>query len=50
MTVMVRVRVPVPVAFVAPSVTAKVPATVGVPVIVPKTGSMLNPAGNPVAV
>ena len=48
--VMVRVNVPVPVALVAPSVTAKVPPTVGVPEMVPRTGSMANPTGKPVAV
>ena len=47
--VIVRVNVPVPVALVAPRVTAKVPPTVGVPEMVPSPGSMVKPAGKPVA-
>jgi len=48
-TVNVKAALPVPVALVAPSVTVKVPATVGVPVMAPEETFTLNPAGNPVA-
>ncbi len=47
-TVIVKVAVPLPPAFVAPSVTAEVPAVVGVPEITPSAGSSVSPAGSPV--
>jgi hypothetical protein len=48
-TVIVRVAVPVPVAFVAPSSTAVVPPAVGVPVMTPVAATMLRPAGSGLA-
>ena len=49
-TVMVRVAVPVPVAFVAPRATREMPGPVGVPSMAPVRGFSTNPAGRPVAV
>ena len=48
-TVMVRVAVPVPVEFVADSVTVAVPAAVGVPLMAPVSALIDRPAGRPVA-
>jgi hypothetical protein len=48
-TVSVRVALPVPPLLVALSVTAKVPAVVGVPEIKPVAVFTNNPEGNPVA-
>jgi hypothetical protein len=47
--VSVRVALPVPLAFVALSVTVDVPAVVGVPEINPVVPLNDNPAGSPVA-
>jgi hypothetical protein len=47
--VSVRVALPVPLAFVALSVTVDVPAEVGVPEISPVVLFTDNPAGSPVA-
>ncbi len=46
--VIVKTFVPVPVIFVALSVSMNVPATVGVPLIIPVAVLIDNPAGNPV--
>jgi hypothetical protein len=48
-TVSVRVALPVPPAFVAPSVTVEVAAAVGVPEISPVVVLIDKPAGKPVA-
>jgi len=48
-TVITSVIVPVPPSLVAVTVTAQLPAVVGVPLMVPATGSTDNPSGNPVA-
>jgi hypothetical protein len=45
--VAVRLSVPVPVMFLAPSVTVEVPDEVGVPVTTPVEVLMLNPEGSP---
>jgi hypothetical protein len=48
-TVIVRVLVPEPPAFVAFKVTVEVAAAVGVPEINPLVALTVKPAGNPVA-
>ncbi len=48
--VIVKTFVPVPVIFVALSVSINVPVDVGVPLIIPVDVLTVNPAGNPVAV
>ena len=48
-TVIVSVALPVPVAFVAPSKTAVVPAVVGVPVMTPVAVTILRPGGSGLA-
>ncbi len=45
-----RVAVPVPPVLIAPSVTVKLPAWVGVPLIAPVEASSDRPVGRPVAV
>ena len=47
--VIVKVFVPVPLAFIALIVTVEVPLTVGVPLITPVDVFILNPDGKPVA-
>src|SRR4051812_37301738 len=49
-TVIVRVALPVPLAFVAVSATVVTPIAVGVPVMTPVAATMLNPAGSGLAV
>jgi hypothetical protein len=49
LTVSVNVLLPVPPAFVAPSVTVEVPDAVGVPEMRPVLVLTDKPAGNPVA-
>jgi hypothetical protein len=49
LTVSVKVALPVPLAFVALSVTDDVPAPVGVPEINPLLVFTVSPAGSPVA-
>ena len=48
-TVIVSVALPVPVAFVAPKVTAVVAAALGVPEMTPVVVLITKPAGNGVA-
>ena len=47
--VKVKVAVPVPVAFEAPTVAGNVPVVVGVPVIAPEAVFTISPGGRPVA-
>ena len=48
--VIVSVAWPVPMAFVAPSVTVVAPDAVGVPVMTPVAATTLKPAGSGLAV